>query len=200
MGKVSAACDPDDDVDLVGVVHDTFQTAMHIASVYALDEQLLPKVTALCEAIERKAQGWTEVMKIGRTHLEDAVPLTVAREWYGWAGQIRAALADVERSRKQGLYQLAVGGTAVGTGLDRASGVLQSVRGENRRAHRQTLRHRTPTSSPRKGRSTRWCGRARRLRGLAVGLVKIANDMRWLASGPRCGLGELKLPANEPGS
>ncbi len=117
---------PNDDVNMGQSSNDTFPTAMHIASVYALDEQLLPKVTALCEAIERKAQGWTEVVKIGRTHLEDAVPLTVAQEWYGWAGQIRAALADVERS-KAGLYELAVGGTAVGTGLDAPPGFSKDV-------------------------------------------------------------------------
>ena len=117
---------PNDDVNMGQSSNDTFPTAMHIAAVYALDEQLLPKVGGLCDTIERKAKGWMDVVKIGRTHLEDAVPLTVGQEWCGWAGQIRAALADVEASRA-GLYELAVGGTAVGTGLNAPPGFSRDV-------------------------------------------------------------------------
>jgi fumarate hydratase, class II len=98
-----------------------------ISRRYALDEQLLPKVAALCATIERKAKRWEGVVKIGRTHLEDAVPLTVGQEWYGWAGQIRAALANVEASRA-GPSELAVGGTAVGTGLNAPPGFPRTSR------------------------------------------------------------------------
>jgi fumarate hydratase, class II len=189
---------PNDDVNMGQSSNDTFPTAMHIAAVYALDERLLPKVTALCEAIERKAQGWADIVKIGRTHLEDAVPLTVAQEWYGWAGQIRAALSDVEASRV-GLYELAVGGTAVGTGLDAPPGFSKEVA-----AKIAALTNKPFVTAPNKfaaqGSLDAIVRAHAALRGLAVALLKIANDMRWLASGPRCGLGELKLPANEPGS
>ena len=102
---------PNDDVNMGQSSNDTFPTAMHIAAIEAIDGRLLPQVTKLAETIERKADGWMDVVKIGRTHLEDAVPLTVGQEWCGWAGQIRAAIADIEASRA-GLYELAVGGTA----------------------------------------------------------------------------------------
>jgi fumarate hydratase class II len=171
---------------------------MHIAAVYALDEQLLPKVTALCEAIENKAKEWADVVKIGRTHLEDAVPLTVGQEWSGWAGQLRAALADVEASRA-GLYELAVGGTAVGTGLNAPPGFSKDVA-----AKIAVLTGKPFVTAANKfaaqGSLDAMVRAHAALRGVAVALMKIANDMRWLASGPRCGLGELKLPANEPGS
>src|SRR6202046_3992888 len=189
---------PNDDVNMGQSSNDTFPTAMHIAAVYALDEQLLPKVSALCETIERKAKSWTGVVKIGRTHLEDAVPLTVAQEWYGWAGQIRAALADVGASRA-GLYELAVGGTAVGTGLNAPPGFSKDVA-----AKIAELTGKPFVTAPNKftaqGSLDAMVRAHASLRGLAVALMKIANDMRWLASGPRCGLGELKLPENEPGS
>jgi fumarate hydratase class II len=189
---------PNDDVNMGQSSNDTFPTAMHIAAVYALDEQLLPKVGGLCDTIERKAKGWMDVVKIGRTHLEDAVPLTVGQEWCGWAGQIRAALADVEASRA-GLYELAVGGTAVGTGLNAPPGFSRDVAAKIAEL----------TGKPFVTAANKFAAQGSldpmvrahaALRGLAVALMKIANDMRWLASGPRCGLGELKLPANEPGS
>jgi fumarate hydratase class II len=189
---------PNDDVNMGQSSNDTFPTAMHVAAVYALDEQLLPKVAALCATIERKAKSWMGVVKIGRTHLEDAVPLTVGQEWYGWAGQIRAALADVEASRT-GLYELAVGGTAVGTGLNAPPGFSKDVA-----AKIAELTGKPFITAPNKftaqGSLDAMVRAHASLRGLAVALMKIANDMRWLASGPRCGLGELKLPANEPGS
>jgi fumarate hydratase class II len=139
-----------------------------------------------------------DVVKIGRTHLEDAVPLTVAQEWHGWAGQIRAAIADIKGSRA-GLYELAVGGTAVGTGLNAPKDFSKEVA-----AKIAELTGKPFVTSPNKFMAQGSLDPVVRahaaLRGLAVALMKVANDMRWLASGPRCGLAELKLPDNEPGS
>lgn len=189
---------PNDHVNMSQSSNDTFPTAMHIATITALDEELIPGITRLIEVIEAKAKGWMEVVKIGRTHLEDAVPLTVGQEWYGWVGQLKAALGDVVHSRT-GLYELALGGTAVGTGLNAPEGFSTDVAkeiaeltkkpfvtAENKFAAQGSLDAMVRAHSA--------------LKGLAVVLMKVANDMRWLASGPRCGLGELRLPSNEPGS
>jgi fumarate hydratase class II len=189
---------PNDDVNMGQSSNDTFPTAMHIASVQAIDEMLLPEVTKLAETIEHKADGWMHVVKIGRTHLEDAVPLTVGQEWHGWAGQIRAAIADIKASRS-GLYELAVGGTAVGTGLNAPKGFAVDVA-----ARIAELTSRPFVTAPNKftaqGSLDAMVRAHAALRGLAVALMKIANDMRWLASGPRCGFAELLIPSNEPGS
>ncbi|WP_332117885.1 class II fumarate hydratase [Azorhizobium caulinodans] len=189
---------PNDDVNMGQSSNDTFPTAMHIATVFAIDDQLLPAVTRLVEVIEKKADGWMDVVKIGRTHLEDAVPLTVGQEWHGWAGQIRACIAAIEASRT-GLYELAVGGTAVGTGLNAPAGFSRDVA-----AKIAELTGKPFVTAPNKfmaqGSLDAMVRASAGLRGLAIALMKIANDMRWLASGPRCGLGELKLPDNEPGS
>jgi fumarate hydratase class II len=139
-----------------------------------------------------------DVVKIGRTHLEDAVPLTVGQEWHGWAAQLRASIAEIERSR-EGLYELAVGGTAVGTGLNAPKGFSADVA-----ARIAELTAKPFVTAPNKfaaqGALDAMVRASAALRGLAVALMKVANDMRWLGSGPRCGLGELKLPDNEPGS
>ena len=138
------------------------------------------------------------VVKIGRTHLEDATPLTVGQEWSGYAAQVRACMEAIADSRK-GLYELAVGGTAVGTGLNAPPGFSEKVAAEIAKL----------TGKPFVTAANKFMAQGSldamvrahaALRGLAVALMKIANDMRWLASGPRCGLGELKLPQNEPGS
>ncbi|MFK8250913.1 class II fumarate hydratase [Ancylobacter terrae] len=189
---------PNDDVNMGQSSNDTFPTAMHIAAVTAIDEVLVPQVTQLVETIEKKADGWMKVVKIGRTHLEDAVPLTVGQEWYGWAGQIRAAIADIEASRS-GLYELAVGGTAVGTGLNAPKGFSKDVA-----AKIAELTGKPFITAPNKfaaqGSLDAMVRAHAAIRNLAVALMKIANDMRWLASGPRCGFAELILPSNEPGS
>lgn len=139
-----------------------------------------------------------DVVKIGRTHLEDAVPLTVGQEWHGWAGQLRDARDAIEASRA-GLYQLAVGGTAVGTGLNAPKGFAADVA-----ARIAELTGKPFVTAPNKfaaqGSLDAMVRAHGALRDLAVALMKIANDMRWLASGPRCGFGELLLPSNEPGS
>ena len=189
---------PNDHVNMGQSSNDTFPTAMHIASVLAIDDVLVPEVTRLVEVIEKKADGWMDVVKIGRTHLEDAVPLTVGQEWHGWAGQIRAAIADITASRA-GLHELAVGGTAVGTGLNAPKGFAADVA-----AQIAELTGRPFITAPNKftaqGSLDAMVRAHAALRGLAVALMKIANDMRWLASGPRCGFAELLLPSNEPGS
>jgi fumarate hydratase, class II len=189
---------PNDHVNMGQSSNDTFPTAMHIAAVTELDEHLVPKVTALHDEIAAKSAQWMDVVKIGRTHLEDAVPLTVGQEWSGWAAQLRSALDDVAHART-GLLELAVGGTAVGTGLNAPSGFSVNVA-----AQIADLTGATFVTAPNKfaalGSLDPMVRAHAALRGLAVVLMKVANDMRWLASGPRCGLAELQLPANEPGS
>ncbi|MFC0242604.1 class II fumarate hydratase [Rhodopseudomonas telluris] len=189
---------PNDDVNMGQSSNDTFPTAMHIAAVTAIDDQVVPQLSKLIEIIEQKADGWMDVVKIGRTHLEDAVPLTVGQEWHGWAGQLRDARDAIEASRA-GLYQLAVGGTAVGTGLNAPKGFAADVA-----ATIAELTGKPFVTAPNKfaaqGSLDAMVRAHGALRDLAVALMKIANDMRWLASGPRCGFGELLLPSNEPGS
>ncbi len=189
---------PNDDVNMGQSSNDTFPTAMHIAAVEEVDARLLPELDALAKAIEVKATDWMGVVKIGRTHLEDAVPLTVGQEWSGYAAQIRACMEAIAHSRS-GLYELAVGGTAVGTGLNAPAGFGVKVA-----AKIAELTDKPFVTAPNKfmaqGSLDAMVRAHAALAGLAVALMKIANDMRWLASGPRCGLGELKLPENEPGS
>jgi fumarate hydratase class II len=178
--------------------NDTFPTAMHIAAVLELEEHMLPGAEALAAAIEAKAREWRDVVKIGRTHLMDAVPLTVGQEWSGWAHQIRDALARI-RASEPGLFELAAGGTAVGTGLNAPPNFSRDMA-----AKIAELTGYPFVTAPNKfaalGSLDAMVAAMAALRGLAVALMKIANDMRWLASGPRCGLRELLLPENEPGS
>ena len=189
---------PNDDVNLGQSSNDTFPTAMHIAAVIELEEQLLPSAAALATAIEKKADVWKDVVKTGRTHLMDAVPLTVGQEWSGWARQLRDALARIRES-EQGLLQLAAGGTAVGTGLNAPANFSSDIA-----AKIAALTGRPFITAPNKfaaeGSLDAMVASMAAVRGLAIALMKLANDMRWLASGPRCGLGELLLPENEPGS
>ena len=189
---------PNDDVNMGQSSNDSFPSAMHVAVVELIDGRLLPELHRLAAVIEGKAAEWMDVVKIGRTHLEDAVPLSVGQEWSGWAAQLRAAQAEVERSR-EGLYELALGGTAVGTGLNAPPGFSRNVA-----AKIAELTGKPFVTAANKfmaqGSLDATVRASAALRGVAVALMKIANDMRWLASGPRCGLGELKLPDNEPGS
>jgi fumarate hydratase class II len=155
-------------------------------------------VQALRQAIDAKARQWTDVVKIGRTHLQDAVPLTVGQEWSGYAHQLTQAMGRVTSSA-EGLYELAAGGTAVGTGLNAPPGFGDQIAAEIATATGYPLRT-AASKFAAQGSLDAMTGAAAGLRALAVPLMKIANDIRWLASGPRCGLGELILPANEPGS
>ena len=189
---------PNDHVNLGQSSNDTFPTAMHVAALAAVAERLVPQVTALRDAIAEKAARWRDVVKIGRTHLEDAVPLTVGQEWSGYAHQLTQALAGLDRSCA-GLHELAMGGTAVGTGLNAPPGFGADVAARIAAATGQEF-----VTAPNKfaalGGADAVAAASAGLRGLAVPLAKIANDIRWLGSGPRAGLGELILPANEPGS
>jgi fumarate hydratase class II len=189
---------PHDHVNMSQSSNDTFPTAMHIAAVLELSDRLLPRVKALTDTIEAKAHAWCDVVKIGRTHLQDAVPLTVGQEWSGYAAQLADALARLRRSLP-GLYRLAAGGTAVGTGLNTPPGFAEAVASEIARLTGHPF-----VTAPNKFAALAsvdaLVDAMAGLRALAVALMKIANDVRWLASGPRCGLGELRLPANEPGS
>ena len=189
---------PNDHVNMSQSSNDTFPTAMHMAALSFIEKKLLPAVRALRHSVQSKAGLWADVVKVGRTHLQDAVPLTVGQEWSGYATQIEHATTRIERSEHE-LHALALGGTAVGTGLNAPPGFAEEVAAEiakltgypfftakNKFAALGSLDAMVQAMSA--------------LRGLAVALMKIANDIRWLASGPRCGIGELRLPANEPGS
>jgi fumarate hydratase class II len=189
---------PNDHVNMGQSSNDTFPTAMHIAAVRALHEQLLPSVELLCAAIETKAEAWRDVVKIGRTHLQDAVPLTVGQEWTGYAHQLRRA-AEQAAAAAQGLYELAAGGTAVGTGLNAPPGFGEQIAAEIAASTGYPFRSATDKFAALAGLDAMVAASAG-VRALAVVLMKIANDVRWLASGPRAGLAELRLPANEPGS
>ena len=189
---------PNDHVNLGQSTNDTFPAAMHIATLLALDERLLPQAEALAECIEHKSAQWMGVVKIGRTHLQDATPLTVGQEWSGYARQLRDALARLAHAQR-GLLELAVGGTAVGTGLNAPRHFARDMA-----AAIAELTGKPFVTAPNKfaaqGSLDAMVAVMAALRGLAVALIKVANDLRWLASGPRCGLGELVLPATEPGS
>jgi fumarate hydratase class II len=189
---------PNDDVNMGQSSNDTFPTAMHIAAVLELEEHLLPQAEALAAAIEAKANEWMGVVKTGRTHLMDATPLTVGQEWSGYAHQMRDALAAIRQSESR-LYELAAGGTAVGTGLNAPPHFSREIAAKIA----ELTGHPFVTAANKfaaQGSLDPMIAAMAAIRGLAVALMKIANDMRWLASGPRCGLGELLLPENEPGS
>jgi fumarate hydratase class II len=188
---------PNDDVNMSQSSNDTFPTAMHIAAAEQMNK-LIPRVREVKSAIDAKAEEFKDVVKIGRTHLQDATPLTVGQEMSGWASLLDR---DIDRLKETlpGLYDLAIGGTAVGTGLN-----AHPEFGERAAAKISEL-----TGLPFKSHPNKFAGLSAHdeivfcsggLKTLAASLMKIANDIRWLASGPRCGLGELVIPENEPGS
>ncbi|MCG4271983.1 class II fumarate hydratase [Acetobacter senegalensis] len=189
---------PNDDVNMGQSSNDSFPTAMHVVTLLEIEDRLIPSVEKLIETIHSKADEWMDVVKIGRTHLQDAVPLTVGQEWSGWASLLEDALKNLRHAR-EALFELAAGGTAVGTGLNAPPGFSKAIARKI-----AELTGRPFVTAPNKFAALSGLDAMVRasagLRGLAVPLLKIANDMRWLASGPRCGLGELSLPENEPGS
>ncbi|GAA0915720.1 MULTISPECIES: class II fumarate hydratase [Streptomyces violaceusniger group] len=189
---------PNDHVNLGQSSNDTFPTAMHIAAVRVLHDPLLPQVSLLQQAIAAKSRAWYEIVKTGRTHLRDAVPLSVGQEWSGYAAQLSDALERL-RATLPDLYQLAIGGTAVGTGLGAPEGFGPAVAREIAVATGHPFKVASNSFAAQSGVDTVVAASAG-LRGLAVPLMKIADDIRWLASGPHGGIGELTLPANEPGS
>ncbi|GAB4366700.1 MAG: class II fumarate hydratase [Elainellaceae cyanobacterium] len=189
---------PNDHVNMSQSSNDTFPTAMHIAAVEEITHRLLPMVSQLRDALATKAQDFQDIIKIGRTHLMDAVPLTLGQEFSGYVAQLDKDLDRIQATLPD-LYELAIGGTAVGTGLNthpefavRAAAEIAQLTGlpfvtaPNKFAALAAHDAIAMTSGA--------------LKTLACSLMKIANDIRWLGSGPRCGLGELILPANEPGS
>ncbi len=189
---------PNDHVNMSQSSNDTFPTAMHIATVLEFADHLIPHVKALRDALWDKAVAWVDVVKIGRTHLQDATPLTVGQEWSGYATQLNDALALVQQS-VHGLYQLAAGGTAVGTGLNTLPDFGPKIAAEIARLTGHPFVS-APNKFAAQGSLDAMVNTSAALRALAVALMKIANDLRWLGCGPRAGLHELNLPANEPGS
>ena len=189
---------PNDHVNMGQSSNDTFPTAMHIATLLVIQEHTLPRLRKLADAIWEKAVEWVDVVKIGRTHLQDATPLTVGQEWSGWASQLRDATARLEQSL-EALHPLAAGGTAVGTGINAPDGFGEAIAAKLAELTALPLQT-APNKFAAQGSLDGMVAVSAGLRGVAVALMKIANDMRWLASGPRAGLHELKLPANEPGS
>src|SRR6201999_1122764 len=178
--------------------NDTFPTAMYIAAATAVNEQLIPAVRQLHDAIAAKAKQFESVVKIGRTHLQDATPLTLGQEMGGWASLLERDIVRIEAA-VDGLYDLAIGGTAVGTGLNthpefaqRASAKIAELTGLPFRSH--------PNKFAALSAHDELVFASGAVETLSVSLMKIANDVRWLGSGPRCGLEELIIPENEPGS
>src|ERR1700726_4342637 len=183
---------PNDHVNMGQSSNDTFPTAMHIAAHKMATEKTIPALKRLRDAIDAKSKQWANVVKIGRTHLEDAVPLTVGQEWSGYAAQLRDAIALIDGSL-EGLYPLAAGGTAVGTGLNAPPNFGKDIAAKI--AELTGLPFVTaPNKFAAQGSLDPMVRAHAALRGLAIALMKVANDMRWLASGPRCGLAEMILP------
>jgi fumarate hydratase class II len=189
---------PNDDVNHSQSSNDTFPTAMHIATVVAIEENLFPAVSRLRDVLEEKSQQYCDVVMVGRTHLQDATPLTLGQLISGWVAQIDQALDGV-RGTLRGIYPLAIGGTAVGTGLN----------ADPRFGGAAARRIAEETGQPFVSASNKFAALSAHdgmvsvsgaLRTLAGGLMKIGNDVRWYACGPRAGFGELKIPENEPGS
>src|SRR5262249_25426878 len=189
---------PNDHVNMGQSSNDTFPTAMHIAAYTMATDKTIPALRRLRDSIERNARKWADIVKIGRTHLEDATPLTVGQEWSGYAGALDDAVAEVEHAT-HGLLEMAMGGTAVGTGLNAPPGF-----GEQVAAQIATMTGASFKTAVNKFTAQGTLDRMVRahggLKAAAVTLFKIANDLRWLGSGPRTGINELIFPANEPGS
>jgi fumarate hydratase class II len=189
---------PNDHVNMAQSSNDSFPSAMYIAAAVDVKQRLIPAVQALHDAIAAKAEDWKDIVKIGRTHMQDATPLTLGQEWSGYAGILTEDLARIE-SGLHGLYGLALGGTAVGTGINSAPGFAEAAAAEIAKLTGLPF-----VSAPNKfavqGAHDALVQLSGTLRTLAVSLYKIANDIRLMACGPRAGFAELIIPANEPGS
>ncbi|QTS83944.1 Fumarate hydratase class II [Coxiella endosymbiont of Amblyomma nuttalli] len=189
---------PNDHVNMSQSSNDTFSTAMHIASAEMITRQLTPAIELLRDTLEKKSNDFSEIIKIGRTHLQDAVPLTLGQEFSGYVAQLNHNLEAIHQTLPV-LYRLALGGTAVGTGLNTSIQFAKKVA-----KHIAKLTRLPFYSAPNKFAALAAHDEAVLISGvlktLACSLMKIANDIRWLASGPRCGIGEIFIPENEPGS
>jgi len=189
---------PNDDVNKAQSSNDTFPTAMHIAAVEEIHRRLIPMVTQLRDTLQKKANVFNNIIKIGRTHLMDATPLTLGQEFSGYAAALTNGLARIDDCLKR-LYPLALGGTAVGTGLNthhdfavKSAAVIAKLTGKKFIT--------APNKFEALATHDAIVEASGVMKTLACSLMKIANDIRWLASGPRCGIGEINIPANEPGS
>ena len=189
---------PNDDVNMSQSSNDTFPTAMHIATVMEFSNHLIPAIEELIEVMRKRAVEWVDVVKVGRTHLQDATPLTVGQEWSGYVAQLSDAV-DLAKHSLTGLYKIAAGGTAVGTGLNAPDDFGAKVAAEIARLTGHPFIT-APNKFAAQGSLDAMVNASATLRSLAVVLMKVANDIRWLGSGPRAGLHELVLPSNEPGS
>ncbi len=189
---------PNDHVNRAQSTNDSFPTVMHVAIALEINEKLVPELKHLKATFEKKAQAYADIVKIGRTHLQDATPLSLGQEISGWAAQLEHAVRALEATLHQ-IYELALGGTAVGTGLNSKKGYDVQVAAVI--ARRTKLPFITaPNKFAALGGNDAVVGVSGALKQTACALMKIANDVRWLASGPRCGIGEIKIPENEPGS
>ena len=189
---------PNDDVNKSQSSNDVFPTAMHVAAVVALQQRLLPALELLRQTLADKSTAFADIVKIGRTHLQDATPLTLGQEISGWVAQLSHGAAHVQAALPH-LNELALGGTAVGTGLNAPKGYAEAVAKELARLTGENL-----VTAPNKFEALASCDALVHAHGalktLAASLMKIANDVRWLASGTRSGIGEIRIPENEPGS
>jgi fumarate hydratase class II len=189
---------PNDHVNMAQSSNDSFPSAMCIAAAVNVKKRLVPAVAALRDAISKNAQAWDEIVKIGRTHMQDATPLTLGQEWSGYVGMLSDNLERIEAAL-YGVYQLALGGTAVGTGINSAPGFAEAAAAEI--ANLTGLPFVTaPNKFAVQGAHDALVQLSGTLRTLAVSLYKIANDIRLMSCGPRAGFAELEIPANEPGS
>jgi fumarate hydratase class II len=189
---------PNDDVNKSQSTNDTFPTTMHVAAAIALTREVVPAVTALRDTLARKSAAFRDIVKIGRTHLQDATPLTLGQEFSGYVSQLDHALGHI-RDALPHLFELALGGTAVGTGLNAPPGFAE--KGAAQIALLTELPFVTAPNKFAAMASSDGIVQAHgALKALAAALMKIANDVRWMASGPRSGLGEIRIPENEPGS
>ncbi len=189
---------PNDHANLSQSSNDTFPSVMHIAAAVGVTERLVPSVASLRDAIAAKAEAWSDIVKIGRTHLQDATPMTLGQEWSGYVGMLDDNLHRL-KSALEGVYPLALGGTAIGTGINAASGFAEAAAAGIARLTGLPFVT-APNKFTVQGAHDGLVQLSGTLRTLAVSLYKIANDIRLLGCGPRAGLGELRLPENEPGS
>ena len=189
---------PNDHVNRAQSSNDTFPTAMHISAAEAIVHELIPSLVSLRDALKAKSEEWSGIVKIGRTHLMDAVPLTLGQEASGWVSQLDSNIVRLNNALED-LYELALGGTAVGTGLNTHPDFAVTV--ANSIADKTGLPFRSAENKfAQLAAHDAIVAGSGAMNVLAASLMKIANDVRWLGSGPRCGIGELALPANEPGS
>ena len=196
--RVEKLVHPNDDVNKSQSSNDTYPTALHVAAIIAIEEKLLPAIAKLRDTLHEKSIAFKDIVKIGRTHLQDATPLTLGQEISGWEEMLNKTYKMVETSLNP-IRELALGGTAVGTGLNAPAQLGEMVADKLT----ELTRHRFVTAPNKFHALTSHDGLVfvhGALKALAADMMKIANDVRWLASGPRCGLGEIEIPANEPGS